>query len=782
MDLDVLEPKHAARSEARVDRRVKATSAASRPADAAIASFNFTQKRPGNRSAPANVFANASRRALSGIGNYYSTKTQRLAKSPSPFQKPELVPTTPTSGSVAQRVLKVWGYSVFPGPTWELCEDLAYFKELKHDPEKGQRKRPIVHAAVPLTERDVKILDETSAAPYLPYSPKSEESIRNPGSIDCSFGPFEKQREKTLKPLEAYRLSDVFPRSTAIVMNAGGAVWGLDWCPVEDVVLQARNFSQYLAVGAFPTGYTHIISSRSARPMPASIQIWCYRPASENLDPAADSTGLVLPEVHASCPLTLCVDCGPALELKWCPLPCHGVGPRPPAKSLSKLGILAGVFADGTVSVFAVPDPEALRRPKGMDKETSPFVRLQNPLLRIELEDAVCTCLDWGNSEVLAVGCSNGNVVVYDIREALINPARAQDLLPTYVIEVAQCHVKSVAWVRAPPSGDDGEPLYDADPASFCATSYDGSLTVTDVRDSTTSTIFRARDVPYTVTSGPWSEGAVAVEHENQLKSYTLFNTLLGKGHNISESKGPVWHTSLSNFHPHVATASADGTCMTTNGLKPLRRGSAVPLLLHKIYQMDYNRNTGKYRMMENFIPQKDLDRLNNKRSNNSPYADLDDAMKKEARTRDGSGSWPAEVGIHRVAWHNGGGYGCVGLLASGTASGLVRIDWLEGRWLYGKITYGSVKVARQEAGGEEDDDAAAAASDDNEGIDEDVEQPSPKRKKAAAGVTATQEKGKPKSKAKEKGKKKTQAKSSANDGDKDLVEGADPMELDDDS
>lgn len=36
------------------------------------------------------------------------------------------------------------------------------------------------------------------------------------------------------------------------------------------------------------------------------------------------------------------------------------------------------------------------------------IVKLPEPLLRIELEETVCWTLDWANSEVLAVGTTNG--------------------------------------------------------------------------------------------------------------------------------------------------------------------------------------------------------------------------------------------------------------------------------------------------------------------------------------------------------------------------------------
>ena len=54
---------------------------------------------------------------------------------------------------------------------------------------------------------------------------------------------------------------------------------------------------------------------------------------------------------------------------------------------------------------------------------------------------------------------------------------------------------------------------------------------------------------------------------------------------------------------------------------------------------------------------------------------------------------------MHRVVWNTGNGLASSGLLASGTASGLCRVDVLWGRWSKGKIPYGSVEHIRMEDG-----------------------------------------------------------------------------------
>jgi transcription factor C subunit 6 len=61
------------------------------------------------------------------------------------------------------------------------------------------------------------------------------------------------------------------------------------------------------------------------------------------------------------------------------------------------------------------------------------------------------------------------------------------------------------------------------------------------------------------------------------------------------------------------------------------------------------------------------------------------------------SGAWPWQIGIHRVVWNGGNGLGAAGMLASATASGICRVDWLQGRWLKGRIPYGSVPKIRGE-------------------------------------------------------------------------------------
>lgn len=150
---------------------------------------------------------------------------------------------------------------------------------------------------------------------------------------------------------------------------------------------------------------------------------------------------------------------------------------------------------------------------------------MPQPLVRIELEETTCWTLDWANSEVLAIGCTNGLrfwyplrfslltpikivsgcIAIYDIGEALRSGARSgelkpifassfalllrtiADILPTHYMAVHQSAVRALAWVRAP-SGD-------VDPTVLASGAYDGVECITDIREPHGNVVNRTRGV-----------------------------------------------------------------------------------------------------------------------------------------------------------------------------------------------------------------------------------------------------------------------------------------------
>ena len=70
-----------------------------------------------------------------------------------------------------------------------------------------------------------------------------------------------------------------------------------------------------------------------------------------------------------------------------------------------------------------------------------------------------------------------------------------------------------------------------------------------------------------------------------------------------------------------------------------------------------------------------------------------------------GTGAWPPEVGIHRVVWNDGNGLARSLMLASATASGLCRVDWLVGKWGKDPQPYTGIEGMRAETTGHFDED-----------------------------------------------------------------------------
>ncbi|KAK0496724.1 hypothetical protein EDD18DRAFT_1309270 [Armillaria luteobubalina] len=595
-------------------------------------------------------------------------QVERLVAPPKLFAETQTTLTNNFTHNVriADRVNKAWGYNVGAGPLWELTEDRGWFKEGVADAEVEADRRPIVYRNVKV-KKDLQVLSKEDAAPYLPSDTTMTEegALKPPPPVPCFFGPFNSQTRVEMALYETRRIAEFIPESKSYVFNPGAPAWGLDCCPIHPDDRPGRQYKQYLAVAPFPTSeHSPEIGVREPRPLYACIQIWSLTPE-----------GL-------SCELVVCIDSGPAHELKWCPLPSHDTISACDSKP-RKLGLLAGTFEDGSFSVFTIPDPGDFKR----SSSDPVFVRIPQPVLRIELAETACWTFDWANSEVIAIGTANGIIAVYNIGVALKsmddpNRVPITDLLPTHYISVHQSAIRALAWIRAPPCAPSGTPCIDQDPTVIASGGYDGMECMTDIRDGRGSVMNRTRDVINTMAFSPFAGGPITIDHENIVKAYSASPSMLGRGHTLMEPQGPVWCLSASDYHPQLAVASADGACSTTNMLSPS--------LYTKYTSWTIVRKLKEYRMLERFLPQEIVDRTKNPGSTSI-------------------GSWSREVGIQRVVWNEGNGLASAGMLASATASGLCRIDFPEGRWMKGKIPRNSVENIRGE-----DEEAMEGDSDDS--------------------------------------------------------------------
>ncbi|PIL24356.1 hypothetical protein GSI_14109 [Ganoderma sinense ZZ0214-1] len=596
-------------------------------------------------------------------------KTERLIEPQEAFE-PESTALTNAWGVnnvVTDRVNRSWGYNVGPGPLWDMVEDRGWFKEAHGSPNTTEEeRRPRVHKRLPLGEYEV--LDASRAIQYLPHNRETTngETPNLSPPIPCSFGPFGKQTRLELKMFDNVKLSRFFTGSRSHVFNAGAPVWGIDWCPIHPDDRPHHEYRQYLA-------------------------IWSLGPPTSpenamDIDEGASDAGEV------RCEMVLCVDGGPAHDLKWCPLPANDLMTDANGEKPKKLGIVGGTFEDGSLTFYAVPNPRTIHAPESHSMNAPLYVKPTKPLLRIELEETCCWSFDWANSEVVAIGCTNGNIAVYNLSTALYRQS-STPLLPTHYFTVHQSAIRSIAWVRAPVYDAEGEETSD-DPTVIVSGGYDGVETITDVRDMCGNAMNRTRDIVTSMCYSTYAGSAVTIDHENIIKAYSIAPSMLGRGHTILEPNGPIWNLATSDYHPQLAIGVTDGSCLTTNMLRSTRRGGLVPFLEHKVYQLDYSRAVGEFRMLEHFLP---------KETHNRPAA-----TRQNKTIPVGTGAWPPEVGIHRVVWNDGNGLARAPLLASATGSGLCRVDWLLGKWGREPLPYNGVEGMRAETGGqyEEDDES----------------------------------------------------------------------------
>lgn len=73
--------------------------------------------------------------------------------------------------------------------------------------------------------------------------------------------------------------------------------------------------------------------------------------------------------------------------------------------------------------------------------------------------------------------------MVWDVGKALRGDQPAEDVLPLAYLSISGTPVRGVAAARHPTSDNNGVTKYDADPTYAVFGSYEGALTLADIRD-----------------------------------------------------------------------------------------------------------------------------------------------------------------------------------------------------------------------------------------------------------------------------------------------------------
>jgi transcription factor C subunit 6 len=110
-------------------------------------------------------------------------------------------------------------------------------------------------------------------------------------------------------------------------------------------------------------------------------------------------------------------------------------------------------------------------------------------------------------------------------------------------------------------------------------------------------------------------------------------------------------------------------------------------MIFQRLFEIDYGIYTGEYRIIDDYLPvELALEAAQQKNANKAKGTGHSlEGNQVAAKSAD----WSLNVAIHKVCWNNNNGLGRAGWAASGSASGIGRVDIIRGRFINGRTPAG---------------------------------------------------------------------------------------------
>lgn len=442
------------------------------------------------------------------------------------------------------------------------------------------------------------------------------------------------------------------------------------------------------------------------------------------------------------------------------------------ASPSQRLGLLAAVLSNGKVAIFAPPRPNFVHasigngKGKSVDRgsSTAPVIEL-TPLLELPFHGSSLQpiCLDWGSGELLAVGCVNGSVSVWPVGELLRSFGTASSPPSNYARSPPPSHhfrpmsgtITSLSFLNLPRRSTLGrdltsftDPAYDPingsvegfDPDSpphlLLVTSLDGTQRTVDLDapELINGEVGSRREPMYASSFLPAFLGFWLGEYggDNSARLINPRPDSYGRSHGLTTHRGRVTALAGARSHPLVASGGADGSVKVTNALLAVTRHSTK--VDGSVYRLDIQRATGKLRYVDRISPVNVLETPKEEEGEgegeDGGEGDGKGKSKGKAKAKDKpkekekpsplalmaqNAAWHPAVRVTSVAW-------CPSLqapflLASATAAGLVRVDWLAASHvLHRKQEKEVVVVDDNEAEEEEEEEEGEEEGEEEEG------------------------------------------------------------------
>ncbi|GAC95395.1 hypothetical protein PHSY_002970 [Pseudozyma hubeiensis SY62] len=471
--------------------------------------------------------------------------------------------------------------------------------------------------------------------------------------LHVSIGPTDQEVPVQIPKGTAKRLDSlgVVP-DEGHVMNVGGHVYALDWVPVP---VHLNTGKEYFVVSAANSqAPLTMIGAKEERPAKASLQIWSVAPDGTQGEEKKDKG-------EARLEMVVCHDIGTAYKLAWCPIGYDYAdgGKQDQGKDATaprRLGLLAGCFADGSLSVFSVPHPELLSRRGKSSSQEPVYVQLE-PILTLTHPQQTATSLAWAGGELLAFGGSRGWLGVFNIGRILRSSHSANlPPMPDHVVRAHRSAITDLTFVLLPTINSDGVAQHSSLPRTIFSVSLDGLTCLSDLVRCEAKSVERSRTIHHCCAFSSFSGGSLLHEHaDGSLAHYSLRPEEMLRSRTVTHTPSRITSMDASPFHPMVAVGTAHGEVKVANALRTLRRSQRNHLA---VWQQVLDRGTGELKVRTHLLPEI--------------------ANKAEAREWH-VGAWSGVLAVTAVRWNRN--LRAARLMLSGTRVGLVVVGEVRPPW-----------------------------------------------------------------------------------------------------
>ena len=361
------------------------------------------------------------------------------------------------------------------------------------------------------------------------------------------------------------------------LLNIGDSVKCLDWAPNQ------RTENQYLAIstvyqttlGESPQGQQRKDGPKTSafvpgEPSPSSFQVWRLLGRS-----AGDSGELTIDNSKRPVPvLTLCGNWGEITQLKWCPMACSPVFETITADA-EDVGLLAIVSKDGCLRVLDVRCPRS-------GGSHSQYEKIEKCAFEARPPDTVCTCVAWISTTLIAAGCANGSVAIWDLERYFATTSPVQNPFPDFYCVLHTTYILAITT------------CYPSHPHMIITTAMDGHVRLTDIRDPYTDSATTLRNrTPR--ASLDWSDrcstlfcgddtGWIKYVRLRAFENWTSF---------MRCSASPTC-TATSPVHASILVGGSDGQVYCTNTLRRLYTKSNNPCYRQIWFHNEWRRERPK--------------------------------------------------------------------------------------------------------------------------------------------------------------------------------------------